>query len=55
MTDSQKWWLADYDHYWPLFIRMAWHSVGTYRISDGRGGASTGNQRSGVSIHVPWF
>jgi len=45
MTDSQEWWPADWGNYAGLMVRMAWHSAGTYRISDGRGGGGTGNQR----------
>jgi len=45
MTDSQEWWPADFGHYGPLFVRMAWHAAGTYRIGDGRGGAGNGSQR----------
>ena len=45
MTDSQEWWPADYGNYGPLFIRMSWHSAGTYRIADGRGGGGSGAQR----------
>jgi catalase (peroxidase I) len=53
MTDSQEWWPADFGHYGGLFIRMAWHAAGTYRIGDGRGGAGTGAQRFAPSIAGP--
>lgn len=53
MTDSQDWWPADFGHYGPLFIRMAWHAAGTYRIGDGRGGAGTGSQRFAPSTAGP--
>ena len=53
MTDSQDWWPADYGHYGPLFIRMAWHAAGTYRIHDGRGGAGTGQQAGWLPALCP--
>ncbi|AIP34071.1 peroxidase family protein [Paraburkholderia xenovorans LB400] len=53
MTDSQDWWLADFGHYGPLFIRMAWHSAGTYRIGDGRGGDGRGGAGRGQQRFAP--
>lgn len=53
MTDSQVWWPADYGHYGPFFVRMTWHSAGTYRTSDGRGGGGAGMQRFAPSTAGP--